>query len=180
MPRIFGSKNRDWSPRWPANGTRSFNTVRPKTQNPKLETRNSKLETQNLDILRGVAEKAIKEVRYHLRWSSEWVIRLGDGTEESHKRMQKAVEDLYTYSGEVFIADDVDKKAVLEGYGVDLEKIKPIFDETVTAVLAQATLQKPKNGFMQKGGKQGIHTEHLGYLLAEMQYLQRAYPNSTW
>lgn len=134
----------------------------------------------NLEILRGIAEKAIKEVRYHLRWSSEWVIRLGDGTEESHKRMQKAIADLYAYTGEAFIADNVDKKAISEGYGVDLEKLKPLFDETLTAVLAEATLQKPKNEFMQKGGKQGIHTEYLGYLLAGMQYLQRAYPNTTW
>lgn len=134
----------------------------------------------NLEILRGVAEKAIKEVTYHLRWSSEWVIRLGDGTEESHRRMQRAIDDLFTYSGEAFIADAVDKQAIAEGYGVDFETIKPFFDETITSVLAEATLQKPKNAFMQKGGKQGYHTEYLGYLLAEMQYLQRVYPNSVW
>jgi ring-1,2-phenylacetyl-CoA epoxidase subunit PaaC len=143
---------------------------------PKSEIQNPKF----LEILRGVAEKAIKEVTYHLRWSSEWVIRLGDGTEESHRRMQRAIDDLYTYSGEVFIADAVDKQAIAEGYGVDFETIKPFFEETITSVLAEATLQKPKNGFMQKGGKQGYHTEYLGYLLAEMQYLQRVYPNSVW
>ncbi len=135
---------------------------------------------KRLDILRGIIEKAIKEVTYHLRWSSEWMIRLGDGTEDSHERMQTAVNDLYMYSGEAFVADFVDREALAGGYGVSLESLKPIFDATINAVLVEATLQKPKNEFMQKGGKQGIHSEYLGYLLAEMQYLQRAYPNSVW
>ena len=132
------------------------------------------------EILRGVAEKAVKEVSYHLRWSSEWVIRLGDGTEESHRRIQKAVNDLWTYSGEAFMADDLDNWAVENGIGVDLNSIKPIFDKTVDDVLNEATLLKPTKNFMQSGGKQGTHSEHLGFLLAEMQFLQRAYPNSTW
>jgi ring-1,2-phenylacetyl-CoA epoxidase subunit PaaC len=140
-------------------------------QNPTSETRN---------ILRGVAEKAIKEVTYHLRWSSEWMIRLGDGTAESYERMQKAINDLYVYSGEAFMMDDVDKAAISEGFGVDLDKLKPIFDATINAVLAEATLELPKDVYMQKGGKQGYHSEYLGYLLADMQYLQRVYPNSEW
>jgi ring-1,2-phenylacetyl-CoA epoxidase subunit PaaC len=135
---------------------------------------------ERLNTLRGITEKAIKEVTYHLRWSSEWMIRLGDGTEESHDRMQTAVNDLFMYSGEAFVPDFVDREALAGGYGVSLEAIKPIFDATIDAVLAEATLQKPKNEFMQKGGKQGLHSEYLGYLLAEMQYLQRAYPNSVW
>lgn len=151
-----------------------------RTQNAKPTTRNSKPITQNLQILRGIIEKAIKEVRYHLRWSSEWMIRLGDGTAESHKRMQEAVNNLYPFTFEAFIVDDIDQIAINEGYGVDLEKLKPIYDQTMRDVLAEANLQKLDNGHIQKGGKQGIHTEHLGYLLAEMQYLQRTYPNSKW
>jgi ring-1,2-phenylacetyl-CoA epoxidase subunit PaaC len=130
--------------------------------------------------LKGVAEKGVKEVAYHLRWSSEWLIRLGDGTAESHSRMQKAIDDLWTYSGEAMIADAVDKWAATEGVGVDLDDIKPVFDETIKSVLTEATLKIPTATFMQKGGKQGQHSEHLGYILAEMQFLQRAYPNSTW
>jgi ring-1,2-phenylacetyl-CoA epoxidase subunit PaaC len=142
--------------------------------------KNDFLLAKRLDILRGIVEKAIKEVTYHLRWSSEWMIRLGDGTEESHDRMQVAVNDLFTYSGEAFLVNRLDREAMAGGYGVNNERLKPIFDATVNAVLAEATLQKPKNEFMQKDGKDGYHTEYLGYLLAEMQYLQRAYPNSVW
>jgi ring-1,2-phenylacetyl-CoA epoxidase subunit PaaC len=132
------------------------------------------------EILRGVAEKAVKEVSYHLRWSSEWVIRLGDGTEESHQRIQKAVNDLWTYSGEAFMMDELDNWAVENGIGVDLNSIKPIFNKTIDDVLNEATLLKPAANYMQSGGKKGYHTEHLGFLLAEMQFLQRAYPNATW
>jgi ring-1,2-phenylacetyl-CoA epoxidase subunit PaaC len=133
--------------------------------------------THYLEILRGIAEKAIKEVSYHLRWSSEWVIRLGDGTDESHQRMQLAINNLWAYSGEAFIADSVDNN---EGIGVDLAKIKLIFDQTIQTVLTEATLQIPTNTFMHKGGKQGQHTEYLGYILADMQFMQRAYPNMVW
>ena len=139
------------------------------------ELRNSKD-----SILRGVAEKAEKEVAYHLRWSSEWMIRLGDGTEESHNRMQHAIDNLWTYSGECCIPDALDNWANSEGFGVDLTSIKIAFDETVNTVLTEATLTKPVSTYMQKGGKQGQHTEYLGYILAEMQFMQRAYPNSTW
>ena len=142
------------------------------------------------EILRGVAEKAVKEVAYHLRWSSEWVIRLGDGTAESHNRMQKAIDNLWTYSGENLIPDALDNWAnnveernpecVGKGVGVDLNAIKMTFDETINTVLAEATLIKPVSTYMQKGGKQGQHTEYLGYILAEMQFMQRAYPNSEW
>ncbi|MBL7816606.1 MAG: phenylacetate-CoA oxygenase subunit PaaC [Saprospiraceae bacterium] len=140
----------------------------------------SKIQNPKLDILRGIAEKAIKELTYHVRWSSEWVIRLGDGTDESHKRMQLAINSLYEYTVEAFMSDDVDKQAITEGYGVVLENIKPVFEETLKTVLTEATLTWPQNVYMQKGGKSGYHTEHLGYLLAEMQYLQRVYPHSVW
>jgi ring-1,2-phenylacetyl-CoA epoxidase subunit PaaC len=139
-----------------------------------------KLTESNDEQLRGIAEKAVKEVTYHLRWSSEWVIRLGDGTAESHARMQKALETLWPYSGEALIADELDNWAVTEGVGVDLAEIKPLFEEKIDAVLKQAMLEKPSSTWMHKGGKTGQHTEHLGYILAEMQFLQRAYPNSTW
>ena len=132
------------------------------------------------DILRGVAEKAVKELAYHLRWSSEWLIRLGDGTAESHQRTQKAVDNLWTYSGEALIADDLDKWANAEEVGVDLESIKTAFETTINAVLTEATLTKPTANYMQKGGKQGRHTEYLGYILVEMQFMQRAYPNMAW
>ena len=132
------------------------------------------------DILRGVAEKAVKEVAYHLRWSSEWMIRLGDGTDESHARVQTALDNLWTYSGENLIADELDNWAFTEGVGVDLNAFKSTFEATINTVLSEATLTKPTNNYMQKGGKQGRHTEHLGYILAEMQFMQRAYPNSVW
>ena len=132
------------------------------------------------DILRGVSEKAVKELAYHLRWSSEWLIRLGDGTTESHQRAQKAVDNLWTYSGEALIADSIDNEAFTEGYGVDLQSIKTTFDQTIKDVLAEATLTKPTDAFMQKGGKKGRHTEYLGYILVEMQFMQRAYPNMAW
>ena len=132
------------------------------------------------EILRGIAEKGVKELAYHLRWSSEWLIRLGDGTAESHQRAQKAVDNLWTYSGEAFVADDLDIWTNTEGYGVDLESIKTAFDKTLNDVLAEATLAKPTDSYMQKGGKQGRHTEYLGYILAEMQFMQRAYPNMVW
>lgn len=139
-----------------------------------------KLTESNDEQLRGIAEKAVKEVTYHLRWSSEWVIRLGDGTAESHARMQQALAHLWPYSGEALIADALDNWAVTEGVGVDLDEIKPLFEEKIDTVLKQATLEKPTTTWMHKGGKTGQHTEHLGYILAEMQFLQRAYPNSTW
>jgi ring-1,2-phenylacetyl-CoA epoxidase subunit PaaC len=142
---------------------------KPKTQNSK-----------HLEILRGITEKAIKEVAYHLRWSSEWVIRLGDGTDESHQRMQLAINNLWAYSGEAFISDGVEMSLNKEGIGVDLEKIKLEFDQTIQAVLSEATVRIPTNAFMHKGGKQGQHTEYLGYILADMQFMQRAYPNMVW
>ena len=123
-----------------------------------------------------IADKSLKEVTYHLRWSSEWVIRLGDGTDESHARMQKAVDDLWMYTGEMFepfmdesLAQGLDSKVLQQSW---FSRVKNIFDE--------ATLNMPVSGWMQTGGTSGRHTEHLGYILAEMQYLQRTFPNATW
>lgn len=127
-----------------------------------------------------VAEKSLKEVTYHLRYSSEWMIRLGDGTAESHQRIQTALNDLWMYSGELLVMNETDKVLVEAGIAVDLNKIKPLYDQKVAEILAQATLEKPAQTWMQKGGKEGQHSEHLGYILAEMQFLPRAYPNAKW
>lgn len=139
------------------------------------EMRNSKDET-----LAAIAEKSLKEVTYHLRWSSEWMIRLGDGTEESHERMQTAVNERWMYTSEFMIANETDKHMLSEGVGVDLDKVRLGWNERVNSVLAEATLTRPNDGWMQEGGKEGRHTEHLGYILAELQFMQRAYPGMDW
>jgi ring-1,2-phenylacetyl-CoA epoxidase subunit PaaC len=128
-----------------------------------------------------IAEKAFKEVRYHLRFSSEWVIRLGDGTAVSHEKIKKAVADLWMYTGELTTPTELDKRAASEGIAPDLELLKPRWQAKVSEILAQATLPTPDFGaWMQQGGKTGRHTEHLGYVLAEMQHLQRTYPGQQW
>jgi ring-1,2-phenylacetyl-CoA epoxidase subunit PaaC len=130
-----------------------------------------------------ISEKAFKEITYHLRWSSEWVIRLGDGTDESHQRMLKATADLWKFTGELFIPAAYELQAVQEGTGVDVSLLKPIWKNKVNEVFEEATLPLPaanETAAEVKGGKEGKHTEHLGYILAEMQFLQRAYPNAEW
>jgi|SRR5580704_2945812 ring-1,2-phenylacetyl-CoA epoxidase subunit PaaC len=130
--------------------------------------------------LSAIAEKSLKEVIYHLRWSSEWVIRLGDGTDESRKRMQAAVDDLWMYVGEMFEASPFEIRLLDEGFAVDLSLLKSDWSTKVQDIFEEATLSMPKDSWMQSGGKKGIHSEHLGYVLAEMQFLQRSYPNSHW
>lgn len=132
------------------------------------------------ETLAAIAEKSLKEVAYHLRWSSEWVIRLGDGTEESHTRIQEALNERWMYTGELFAASEADTAMQQEGIGADLEALKTQWMQRVQAVLQEATLIMPENNWMQKGGKEGVHTEHLGYLLAELQFMQRAYPGMKW
>lgn len=128
-----------------------------------------------------IAAKSLKEVGYHLRRSGEWVVRLGDGTEESHERIQESVNDLWAYTGELFSPDEVDRLLLSEGVAADLEAVHARWSEHVGAVLEEATLTRPEDGWMQSGGKQGTHhTEHLGYLLAEMQFLPRAHPDARW
>jgi ring-1,2-phenylacetyl-CoA epoxidase subunit PaaC len=127
-----------------------------------------------------IADKAVKEVAYHLERSRDWTLRLGDGTEESHRRMQKAVDTLWVYTGEMFEMDEVDKALSASGVAVDLAALREPWLEHVGATLEEATLAQPKSGWMQRGGKRGVHSEHLGYLLAEMQFLQRAYPGAAW
>lgn len=130
--------------------------------------------------LRSVAQKAIKEVSYHAQWSAEWLIRLGDGTEESHRRVQESLDDLWPWTGEMFAMDEVDQQMLEAGIGVDLALIKSKWDQKVDQILELATLQKPESGWMQSGGKQGEHTEYLGFILAEMQHLPRMYPGVNW
>jgi len=127
-----------------------------------------------------IAEKALKEVSYHLQRSADWVIRLGDGTEESHRRMQSSLDDLWMYTGELFEMDSIDEQMLRQGIGIDLAVLRLSWLEHVEKTLAQATLQLPAGNWMRRGGKQGVHTEKLGFLLAEMQFLQRAYPGAQW
>ena len=127
-----------------------------------------------------IAEKAVKEVSYHLSRTTDLVVSLGDGTDESHARMQAAVDDLWPFTGEMFVADKVDETLNASGATPALENIRAQWETHVSKTLAGATLSQPDAGYMQKGGKRGVHTEHLGYILAEMQFLQRAYPNAAW
>jgi ring-1,2-phenylacetyl-CoA epoxidase subunit PaaC len=130
--------------------------------------------------LASIAKKSIKEASYHLSFSSEWVIRLGDGTPESHEKMQDALESLSPYFEEFFIPADFEIFSHKEGISPDLMVVKNKAMAKFNDVLEQATLTYPQDVFAKKGGKSGIHTEHLGYILTEMQYLQRAYPGVTW
>jgi ring-1,2-phenylacetyl-CoA epoxidase subunit PaaC len=132
------------------------------------------------ETLAAIAEKSLKEVTYHLRWSSEWVVRLGDGTDESHTRMQTAVNELWMYTGELFMMNDTDKAMQQTGIGVDLGKVKLLWMERISAVLQEATLNMPADAWMQQGGREGRHSEHLGYILTELQFVQRAYPGMEW
>jgi ring-1,2-phenylacetyl-CoA epoxidase subunit PaaC len=127
-----------------------------------------------------IAAKGLKEVTYHLERSRDWVLRLGDGTEESHRRMQSAIDDLWMYTGELFESDEIDQAMAREGLGPDLATLHEPWLGLVRATAEEATLSLPQPGWAQKGGKRGIHSEHLGYILADLQFLQRAYPNATW
>lgn len=130
--------------------------------------------------LAAIAEKSLKEITYHLRWSSEWVIRLGDGTDESAERMQAAINDLWEFTGELFSPATYEAEALAQGYGIDNAALLPLWTKKVQEILDEACLQTPKTEWMQQGGRQGRHTEKLGYILAEMQFMQRTYPNMEW
>ena len=127
-----------------------------------------------------IAARAEKEIRYHLRHNRQWFVRLGDGTEESHARVQASLDNLWRYTGEMFTADDVDRGFAEHFDGPDLDEIRKQWDASVTAIIEEATLDRPDDGWMASGGKQGRHSEHLGYMIAEMQYLQRRYPGANW
>jgi len=130
--------------------------------------------------LSAIAHKSIKEVNYHFRYSSEWIKRLGDGTEESKERLQNAVDDLWMYVGELCEESEVDKEAVKNNYGVDLNKIKSAFYENMDSIINEATITRPESTWNQSGGKTGNHTEHMGFILSELQWMQRTYPNMEW
>jgi ring-1,2-phenylacetyl-CoA epoxidase subunit PaaC len=131
--------------------------------------------------LAAIAEKSLKEVTYHLRWGSEWVIRLGDGTEESHARMERALDQLWKFTGELFVPAAYERTLSVAGVAVDPHSIRSSWEEKVREVLGEAQLTAGAGDtWMQTGGKEGRHTEHLGYLLAEMQFLQRTYPGCEW
>jgi len=130
--------------------------------------------------LAAIAAKAVKEATYHLRHSSEWLVRFGDGTAESHQRAHAALADLWTFTGELFETDAVGDAMVKAGVAPEMAAIKAAWNNTVDTVLAQATLERPVDGFMATGGRKGLHTEHLGFILADMQHVTRAYPGASW
>jgi ring-1,2-phenylacetyl-CoA epoxidase subunit PaaC len=127
-----------------------------------------------------IAARAIKEIRYHQRHNAQWLVRLGDGTEESHQRVQKSVHDLWRFTGELVAGDEVDDIIRDEYRGPDLEKIKAGWSQDVSAILQEATLEMPDDQWMDDGGRTGRHTEYFGPLIAEMQYMQRSYPGLNW
>lgn len=139
------------------------------------ELLNSKDET-----LVAIAKKGIKEVSYHKRFSGDWVKRLGDGTDESNAKMQEAINELWTYTDELFDQTDADKAMVTEGIAVDSSKLKEAYYTEVSELLKEANLEVPERKYFIKGGKKGIHSEYMGYLLSDLQYMQRTYPNMEW
>jgi ring-1,2-phenylacetyl-CoA epoxidase subunit PaaC len=130
--------------------------------------------------LAGIAAKAVKEAKYHVRHSAEWVVTLGDGTAESHDRVQSAVDDLWRYAGELFLSDTIDREVADAGLGVDPAAFADRWNHEVMKTLDRATLTVPAVSYMQRGGRNGKHTEHLGHMLAEMQIVARSHPGATW
>jgi len=140
----------------------------------------TELQNSNDFTLSVIAKKCVKEVSYHLRFSSDWVKRLGNGTPVSKEKMQEAINGLWTYTDELFYQTNADKEMVFEGVGVDVTKLKNNYYSHINKILLEATLEIPESKWFQTGGKEGIHTEHLGYLLSDLQYMQRTYPNMEW
>ncbi len=134
-----------------------------------------KLTTHADERLAAIAEKTLKEVNYHVRWSSEWVIRLGDGTEESRSRILNAIASIWTFTGEMFMSESFETAS-----GIVVTELETSWREKIKTSFAEANIDAPDNTFMRSGGKKGIHSEHLGFILAEMQYLQRSYPGCEW
>ncbi len=139
-----------------------------------------KLINSNDDQLSAISQKAIKETNYHLRHSSKWIIRLGDGTPESHAKVQLAIDNLWMFTEELFEMNENDIQMEQQKVGVDCSALKPQWDIIINDVLLEARVSRPEDVHMTTGGRQGLHTEHLGHLLSDMQYLQRAYPDATW
>ncbi len=138
------------------------------------------LQSSNDDQLSAIASKSIKEARYHLAFSSEWVKRLGNGTDESKMRMQNAINDLYPFTEELFVPSEIETQALSNGFGVDLERIKPVYQDKVSSIIESAELKFPEGAPRFAKGKKGYHSEHLGPLLSVFQSTQRAYPDLEW
>ena len=138
------------------------------------------LTKSNNDQLSAIAKKSIKETIYHLRHSSKWILRLGDGTPESHTKAQSAINDLWMFTGELFEMNANEEEMEKQKIGVDRYGLKSDWDNIVDDIFEKSTLSRPEDGYMQTGGRQGIHTEHLGHMLSDMQYLQRSYPDAKW
>ena len=132
------------------------------------------------ETLAGIAQKSLKEVTYHLRHTSSWLERFGDGTEESHNKVQLALNELWQYTNEFFEMNEVDELLIKEGIAVDLNVVKTKWEKHISELAEKATLTIPQNVFMQTGSRKGIHTEHLAFILAEMQALPRMYPDAKW
>ena len=132
------------------------------------------------ETLSALASKSLKEVKYHLRHSSNWLIRLGDGTGESNTKVQDALEELWMYTGELFEMDNLDTELLNSSIAVDNSALKSEWDRMVNKTLVKAKLTRPEDAYMATGGKKGLHTEYLGFILSEMQFLQRAYPDAKW
>lgn len=130
--------------------------------------------------LAAIAEKSLKETKYHWKHSSEWLIRLGDGTQESHEKVQESMNRLWKYMDELFFMNEIDHALIQDEIALNLEDLRPAFNEKINSVLNLANLSLPQNNWKQSGGRTGKHSEHFGHLLAEMQYMQRAYPNLEW
>ncbi|HEU4719572.1 MAG TPA: 1,2-phenylacetyl-CoA epoxidase subunit PaaC [Bacteroidia bacterium] len=141
----------------------------------------TELQKSKDETLAGYAGKAIKEFTYHLRHANDWTLRLGDGTEESHTRMQKAIDDLWMYTGDLFATVESDAELVKNGIIPDVAALKSKWNEMIADVLERATLKMPDaNAWQMEGSRTGRHTEHLGYIIAELQYVTRAYPGNKW
>jgi ring-1,2-phenylacetyl-CoA epoxidase subunit PaaC len=130
--------------------------------------------------LAAIAAKSEKESAYHLRHAAEWMVRLGDGTDESHRRAQDALDALWPFTGEMFESDAAELELIDAGFAIDPAALRPTWEATLHTVLTRAGLTQPAGTWMQTGGRSGRHTEHLGHLLAEMQHLARTYPGATW
>jgi ring-1,2-phenylacetyl-CoA epoxidase subunit PaaC len=140
----------------------------------------SELQRSTDQTLAAIARKSIKEVSYHLRFSADWIKRLGDGTAQSNSKIQEAVNDLWTYTDELFHLTEADRDMIQQKVAVDTRQFKNRYYSSVTKVFEEAQIKIPKSNYFKKGGKQGIHSEHMGYLLAQLQYMQRAYPDMQW
>lgn len=132
------------------------------------------------DTIAAIAAKSIKEVKYHVRHSNEWILRLGDGTAESHERIQRSLNEIWEYTGDLFAMNEVDTTMISAGIGVDLSALKKDWETAIAPIIEKATLKKPADAYMHSGSRDGVHTEHLGFILTEMQYLPRAYPDAKW